>query len=399
MPEIAEIARAVHFLRIHLVGKRIASAEAIDDANVFGKVGTTGAAVAAALKGKKVVSAGTQGKYFWITLDKPPHLVMHFGMTGWIHIKNDKTAYTNYFKKMEDTEYSVWPPRFWKFQITTDDKPAVEIAFTDPRRFGRVRLVDCPGEDIRKHTPLVENGPDPVVDKDRFTEEYLRGKMQSRHVPIKALLLDQAMISGIGNWVADETLYHAKMHPEQYCDDFSDVEIKKLYDSICYVCDLAVEKLGDSDQFPEHWLFNHRWGKGDKSSSSQLPNGEKLSFITVGGRTSCFAPAIQKKTGRVSGNAKTEPLVKEESGDEKVPLKKSRKSTGKIAKEESGDVKAPLKKGRKPRDQAVKQETNDTPATSKRSSPATSESSKSKKAKVETLVEESGRRRSGRLRK
>lgn len=48
------VARAVHFLRIHLVGKRIASAEAIDDANVFGKVGTTGAAVAAALQGKKV---------------------------------------------------------------------------------------------------------------------------------------------------------------------------------------------------------------------------------------------------------------------------------------------------------------------------------------------------------
>ncbi|XWW98592.1 hypothetical protein V2A60_006592 [Cordyceps javanica] len=400
MPEIAEIARAVHFLRIHLVGKRIASAEAIDDANVFGKVGTTGAAVAAALKGKKVVSAGTQGKYFWLTLEKPPHLVMHFGMTGWIHIKNDKTAYTNYFKKMEDSEYTIWPPKFWKFQITTDEKPAVEIAFTDPRRFGRVRLVDCPGEDIRQHSPLVENGPDPVVDKDRFTEEYLSGKMKSRHVPIKALLLDQTMISGIGNWVADETLYHAKMHPEQYCDDFSDTEIKKLYDTICYVCDLAVEKLGDSDQFPEHWLFNHRWGKGGKNSSSKLPNGEKLSFITVGGRTSCFAPAIQKKTGRVTANAKTEPLVKEESGDENVPPKKVRRSTGKTAKEESAHESALPEKGGKPTRKAAKsEEKSTTPAKGKRSKPASSETSNNKKAKVETVANDAGRRRSGRLRK
>ncbi|KAK8141879.1 hypothetical protein G3M48_009730 [Beauveria asiatica] len=399
MPEIAEIARAVHFLRIHLVGKRIASAEAIDDANVFGKVGTTGAAVAAALTGKKVVSAGTQGKYFWITLEQPPHLVMHFGMTGWIHIKNDKTAYTNYFKRMEDSEYTVWPPKFWKFYITTDEKLPVEIAFTDPRRFGRVRLLNCPGVDIRNHSPLVENGPDPVVDKDRFTEEYLRGKMTSRHVPIKALLLDQSMVSGIGNWVADETLYHARVHPEQYCDDFSDTEIKKIYESICYVCNLAVEKLGDSDEFPEHWLFNHRWGKGSKGSSSKLPNGEKLSFITVGGRTSCFAPAIQKKTGRVAGNAKTEPLVKEESDEEKAPLNKSRKLAGTLAMAEPNGEKTPMVKARKPMGKAVKSEEKEaTPATGKRPHAASSKTSKNKKTKVEATDDGGGRRRSARLR-
>lgn len=300
---------------------------------------------------------------------------------------------------MEDSEYTVWPPKFCKFQIKTDEKPAVEIAFTDPRRFGRVRLVDCPGEDIRKHSPLVENGPDPVVDKDRFTEEYLRGKMTSRHVPIKALLLDQTTISGIGNWVADETLYHAKMHPEQYCDDFSDSEVQTLYENICYVCDLAVEKLGDSDEFPEHWLFNHRWGKGTKGSSSTLPNGEKLSFITVGGRTSCYAPAVQKKTGQVTANAKTEPLVKAESGDEKPPSKEGRKSTGKAIKDKPSDKKAPLKKDRKSTGKAVKSVAETAPAKGKRSRPAASETSKSKKARFEPTDDESGRRRSGRLRK
>ena len=62
-------------------------------------------------------------------------------------------------------------------------------------------MVDCAAEDIRKTTPLKENGPDPVIDKDILTEEWLVKKMGSKHVPVKALLLDQANISGIGNWV------------------------------------------------------------------------------------------------------------------------------------------------------------------------------------------------------
>lgn len=275
-----------------------------------------------------------------ITLDKPPHLVMHFGMTGrhfpsrplpllippgWIHIKDEQTAYTNYYKKMKEGEREQWPPRFWKFQFKTEGSPGAEVAFTDARRFGRVRLVDCPGESIRKHSPLVENGPDPVVDLDVFTEDYLRGRMKARHVPIKALLLDQTTISGIGNWVADETLYQAKMHPEQYCDDFSDEQITTLYTIIRYVCQTAIDKLGDSDEFPEHWLFNYRWGKGSKDVATRLPNGEKLAFITVGGRTSCYAPGVQKKTGRTVPGAKEEPV--EAKKMVKAPKKKSRKNS------------------------------------------------------------------------
>ncbi|KAH8880294.1 hypothetical protein GQ53DRAFT_755270 [Thozetella sp. PMI_491] len=307
MPEIAEVARITHFLRRHLVGKRIRKAAAIDDNNVFGKVGTTGAAVQKALTGKKVVGAGSQGKYFWILLDSAPHLVMHFGMTGWVHIKGEQTAYTRYYEKSKGQKEE-WPPKFWKFHITTEGDPAVDVAFTDARRFGRVRLVDCPGDEIRKHTPLVENGPDPVVDKEIFTEDYLKKIMRKRHVPIKALLLDQTVVSGIGNWVGDEIMYQAKLHPEQYSDDFDDHDITTLFKAICYVCDTAVEKLGDSDEFPDDWLFHHRWGKGKKDAASTLPSGEKLTFITVGGRTSCVVPSVQKKRGRA-----VPPGIKEES--------------------------------------------------------------------------------------
>lgn len=236
---------------------------------------------------------------------------------------------------MKPEDAKVWPPKFWKFHLKTDD-PVVEVAFTDPRRFGRVRLVDCPGETIREHSPLMENGPDPVVDTDVFTVDFLKQKMKARRVPIKALLLDQAMISGIGNWVGDEVLYQAKFHPEQYCNEFDDDQIQTLYDAIRYVCQLAVDKLGDSDQFPKDWMFHYRWGKGQKGAAGHLPSGERLAFLTVGGRTSCYAPDIQKKTGHIAPGVKEEPI--ESDQDEQKP-KKGGKAKGKTVKSEAKVVK------------------------------------------------------------
>ncbi|TEA18921.1 Formamidopyrimidine-DNA glycosylase [Colletotrichum sidae] len=392
MPEIAEVARCVHFLRLHLLGKKIVKVSAPDDANVFGKVGTSGPAFEKAVKGRKVTTVGSQGKYFWITFDRPPHAVMHLGMTGWIHIRGDKTAYTNYYKKMKPGEADTWPPKYWKFQLTTDD--GTQAAFTDPRRFGRVRLVDCPGEDIRKHSPLKENGPDPVVDAGVFTESYLREKMQARHVPVKALLLDQTHISGIGNWVADEVLYQSRLHPEQYCDDFSEAEMTKLYEAIRHVCQTAVDKLGDSDEFPGDWLFNYRWGKGSKGEVSALPNGEKLAFITVGGRTSCYAPERQKKTGRVVATAKEEPV---EDGHEK-PKGSKRKAKGAV---KNDDDQKPSKEA-KAANTKVKQESPEAvrPPPAKRSRAFKTEGIKAAvKTEPEAALEDTGRRRSQRLRK
>ncbi|KJR80932.1 formamidopyrimidine-DNA glucosyllase [Sporothrix schenckii 1099-18] len=365
MPEIAEAARIVHFLKTHLVGKRIKTARGIDDASVFGKVGTTGDAVANALQGKKVVGTGSQGKYFWLVLDSAPHLVMHFGMTGWLHIRGMRTGYTNYYNKLKPGDADAWPPKYWKFQLETDSSPKVEVAFTDPRRFGRVRLVDCPGAAIRKHSPLVENGPDPVVDADTtFTEDYFLSTLRKRHVPIKALLLDQAFISGIGNWVGDEVLFNARLHPEQYCDEFSDAQMKTLYKSIRYVCSTAVDLLGDSDKFPAGWLFQHRWGKGGKDSVARLPNGEKLAFLTVGGRTSCFAPGLQKKSGNVAPGIKEEPVVIKDEKPKKAAAVKPQAAKNAVATTKKEPVKkAPTAEskgaGQKRKRGAVKEDADD----------------------------------------
>lgn len=207
MPEIGEVARIVHFIRKHLANKIIKKVVAEEDANVFGKVGTSAGAVQKALTGRKILDAKQQGKYFWIELDKPPHLLMHFGMAGWFHIKGISTGYRE--AGQEGKEETDWPPKYMKFNLEMDD--GTEAAYVDFRRFGRIRLVDAKAEDMRKTTPLKENGPDPVVDKDVVTTEWLEELCARKKAPIKAVILDQANISGIGNWVSDEIFYDAKV--------------------------------------------------------------------------------------------------------------------------------------------------------------------------------------------
>ncbi|KIX95216.1 uncharacterized protein Z520_09132 [Fonsecaea multimorphosa CBS 102226] len=354
MPEIAEVARIVHYIRKLLVGKTIAKVTATDDASVYGKVGTSAAEFEKHMAGKKIVDAGQQGKYFWMIMSSAPHPVMHFGMSGWLKFKSE---HTYYYQPQEGKKDETWPPKFMKFMLETEEKDgeeAIEAAFVDMRRFARVRLVDCPGDEIRQHSPLVENGPDPVIDKDVVTVEWLREKCKSKKVPIKAMLLDQANISGIGNWVGDEIMYNAKMHPEQYANTLNDSQIAQLHRSIHYICGTAVELLADSEKFPEDWLFKHRWGKGKKDSSNTLPNGEKIAFLTVGGRTSAVVPSVQKKTGPVAKE-----MSEAEMPDEEDAAKKPKDRKRKSAKEDQDDEVEPKKSKAKKRKSAIKEEEDD----------------------------------------
>ncbi|OJJ49397.1 hypothetical protein ASPZODRAFT_61166 [Penicilliopsis zonata CBS 506.65] len=355
MPELAEVSRIVHFIRQHLVGKTLSRVQAQHDDIVYGKVGTSADEFEKAMQGKTVVGAGQQGKYFWITMSSPPHAVMHFGMAGWLKIKDADT----YYYRTDKPQDKEWPPKYWKFLLETDGNPKTEAAFVDFRRLARIRLVDCPADEIRKYTPLKENGPDPVADPELVTEKWLTELVTRKKAPIKAVLLDQANISGIGNWMGDEILYQGKIHPEQYSNTLNDEQIQDLHKALHYVCSTSVELLADSEKFPEHWLFKHRWGKGKKNQTAKLPNGDKIIFLTVGGRTSAVVPSVQKKTGPItkdvtedetkeshpSSKRKRETPLKEESDSDPEIEKVSKKSgpskgTGRGVKLEDSEKKA-----------------------------------------------------------
>lgn len=146
------------------------------------------------------------------------------------------------------------------------------------------------GPDPFLSAPLNKLGFDPIHNLpsfDTFSKLVLR-----RAVPIKALLLNQSFSAGVGNWVADEVLYQAKIHPAQYTHTLTAEELESLYAKLKYVCETAVKVEADASKFPKDWLMTYRWNKGKKTGKI-LPNGLLLDFQTVGGRTSAFAPDIQ----------------------------------------------------------------------------------------------------------
>lgn len=115
------------------------------------------------------------------------------GMVGWIYVKNDPNPHYNNLKTQID-----WPPKYLIFNLHVDAD--TEIAFTDPRRLARIRLIDHEdGNDLRKVLPLKVNGPDPVLEP--IALEWFTEKLRKRSISVKTWLLDQSMIAGVGNWV------------------------------------------------------------------------------------------------------------------------------------------------------------------------------------------------------
>lgn len=276
---------------------------------------------------------------------------MHFGMTGWMKFDCEDTHYYKQAKEKDGKEAEEWPPKYSKFLLKCEgekEREAVEVAFVDARRLARIRLVDCEADKIRDHTPLKENGPDPVRDKDIVTVDWLSTLLRKKRVPVKALLLDQANLSGVGNWVADEVLYQARIHPEQYSNTFDDEQIKRLHDALVGVCTLAVETLADSKQFPETWLMKYRWDKG-KKDSNVLPNGEKIVHLKVGGRTSAIVPSVQKKTAAVAGDVDANDLAEKPAKGKK---RKSKKDDEDVDAAEEEVEEKPAKRGRGTRSKA-----------------------------------------------
>ncbi|CAO3585189.1 unnamed protein product [Absidia cylindrospora] len=246
---------------------------------------------AKALKGRTVVDTKRWGKYFVLLFDKGPHLVAHFGMTGDLKFKHDLKP---------DQE---WPPRFWKTVITFSSQngqtESTTVAFCDPRRLGRLRLVS--GDPLASE-PISKLGFDPLHNLPSVDD--FSAMVGKRAVPIKALLLDQAFSAGVGNWIADEILYHSRIHPAQYSNSLTKQECETLRQQMEKVCRLAVEAEADESLLPEDWLMTYRWNKGKGKGAGVLPNGHKLAFETVGGRTSAFAPSLQKLRGSATTGKK-----------------------------------------------------------------------------------------------
>ncbi|KAF8665157.1 hypothetical protein AX16_000622 [Volvariella volvacea WC 439] len=290
MPELPEVERAAALIRDVGAGKIIERVETKEDVIVYS--GMTHQDFAKEITGRKLIDARRYGKVFYFELEGlGKHPVLHFGMTGMLQVRGGEATYYQSSKRGSDK--AEWPPRFMKFVIHFKDpntNSITELAFMDARRLGRVRLCASPLEE----PPISDLGFDPILSMPEFSE--FEGKVKKRTCPIKALLLDQSFSAGVGNWVADEILYNAAVHPEQRCNTLNTGQLKAIHHHTKNVCEIAIGVNADSSKFPEYWLFKHRWGKGKKTKHDLLlPSGKPatIKWVTVGGRTSAYVVEVQ----------------------------------------------------------------------------------------------------------
>ena len=157
-----------------------------------------------ALLGARVLAVERWGKQLWFELDRAPHPLFHFGMTGAFA---SPTARLLALKAGPAVTEAEWPPRFSKIHLHLDDDG--ELAMVDARRFGRIGLSDDP----RGEPPVARLGFDPLhAMPDRDTFRALLGRRAGN---LKGLLLNQRFVAGVGNWIADEVLYQARIDPRR----------------------------------------------------------------------------------------------------------------------------------------------------------------------------------------
>ena len=221
-----------------------------------------------ALKGATLMSVGRRGKYFWFELKNRPCPIFHLGMTGNIALfltgpPQDEQKIPSWSGlKLWSGKSHIADERLRFCRLSLRFDHGIEMAFLDPRRFGRVWLTENP----LAHPRIQSLGLDPL--SNTLSYEAFTLLVRGRRAPIKAVLLDQSLIAGIGNWIADEVLFQAEIAPQRKAQTLSPAELDCLHQVIIRVIEEAVSFNADYRLFPAHWLFHHRWGKKRGSQTS-----------------------------------------------------------------------------------------------------------------------------------
>jgi len=278
VPELPEVEAARRRLERLAAGRRILGVQGPADPRVLD--GLTPARLDRALAGRRVLGAERHGKHLWLVLDRRPWPCFHFGMTGDLHASVERGLPLVSHGSRHPAER--WPPRFTRLRLTLDS--GVEIAFSDARRLGRIRL----RRDPRAEPPISALGFDAL--RDLPSPARFRALLRARRGALKAVLLDQSFAAGVGNWIADEVLYQARLDPRRRPASLSDGDIDRLRAALRSVVGTSVRVQNDSRRYPRAWLFHVRWGR---HVGARTVRGHRLRHDTIGGRTTAWVPAVQ----------------------------------------------------------------------------------------------------------
>jgi len=264
MPELAE----VEYFRRQWdcgLGRRVIGVALHPQKRVFR--GTDVMALEKALTGAKLIGSEGHGKQMLFRFSRGALLGIHLGMSGQLSVE---TA-------------GILPGRHDHLVLFEEER---SLVYSDPRMFGRVRFT------LGKGVPEWWTNLPPAVISPGFSQAVLREHLhRGRRSPVKAVLLDQTVFPGVGNWMADEILWQVKLHPAARAGDLSASQQHDLWRVSRAVCRTALKTISvDHGEPPKNWLFHHRWQKRGHCPR----DGTLLDHATIAGRTTAWCPACQR---------------------------------------------------------------------------------------------------------
>ena len=274
MPELPEVETIASELNVRLAGRAIAGTEVLWPPTVGHPSPEEFVAAAA---GARIESVGRRAKYILIRLAGGGQIAIHLRMTGRLTIEPAQAPRDPYTRLV--------------LRLDGDD----ELRFADTRKFGRFYLVPA-GQTLPLRS-FAALGPEPL--EGDFTPDLLATRVAARRGNVKAALLDQRLVAGLGNIYADEALFRARIHPRRTLASLSADEIRALHDAIVFVLKQALGQGGTS--FSD---YRTTWGRRGgyqeelsvfrKSGSGCPVCGTPIERDVVAGRGTHYCPGCQK---------------------------------------------------------------------------------------------------------
>lgn len=269
MPELPEVENVARMLKPEVVGRRIVEAQVLWPRTVARPAPE---AFCQGVVGREVTSVGRRGKVLTLGLSGGGWLLVHLRMSGRLLLERPEGP----------------APAHLRVALRLHD--GWELRFVDPRKFGRLWLVEDPAE------VLGSLGPEPL--DAAFSLEAFRARLAGRRARIKPLLLDQQFLAGVGNIYADEALFLARVHPCRAAGSLTEAEVERLYGALREVLAAAILDGGTTlsayrrpDGSPgEHQALLQVF----RRAGEPCPRcGTPVARVVVGGRGTYFCPRCQ----------------------------------------------------------------------------------------------------------
>lgn len=280
MPELPEVETIVRGLRPHLEGRRLVRVVQRRPDLRFPFPEN----FAARLTGRRVTGLGRRAKYMLIGLDGGEVLLCHLGMSGRMVLDRTKDA------PLDPHDHVV-------FETDAGER----IRFNDVRRFGLMDLVA--EQDLQAHKLLRDLGPEPLG--NAFNGAALATALKGRRTPIKAALLDQRIVAGLGNIYACEALFHAGLSPRRQAYTVQGGRAQRLAWAVRDVLQRAIEAGGSSlrdyvqadgelGYFQHHWAVYGRETEPCPGCTCEQARTGGIRRITQAGRSTFYCPTRQR---------------------------------------------------------------------------------------------------------